>query len=170
MKRILLLIVILTCITTSLFSQSSREEKKAAIKAKKESEIAANSVKYEKAVAAIQAKDFVIFIDRRWSTGSIYRDIRQFLSYEKGYVYLQSVENTVTNKLTVSNYNQTTAKNGDINISMFVKGFYIHEKVDIFLKNGNNWAEVIIGNNAPRFSGELLPRAESNYFMRPDVI
>lgn len=169
MNRILLLIVILTCFSSPLYSQRSKAEKKAAIQAKKQSEIAANIVKYEKAVAAIQAKDFVIFVDMLGSTNMLTRDIRNFLSYEKDYVYFQS-SGSVTNKLTVSNYHKTIDKNGDINISMFVKGFYIHEKVDIFIKNGNNWAEVIIGNNAPRFSGELLPRAESNYFMRPDII
>jgi hypothetical protein len=174
-KRLFMLIEISLILSVVSLGQDKKAEKQTASKAKKEAEIAAKQAKFEKAVAAINAKDFVIFVDMTGTTTKINRDPTNFLSYEKEFVFLQGIAaaNSYTNKLKVTGYSQTTDKNGNINISMFVRGFYIDQKVEIFLKKGDDWAEVIMtpGNDGyHRFSGELLPREQSGYFKRPNEV
>jgi hypothetical protein len=170
-KRLFVLIGISLILAVVTLAQDKKAEKRADAKAKKEAEIAAKQAKFEKAVAAINAKDFVIFVDMIGTTQKINRDLTNFLSYETDFVFMQGniVGNQATHKLKVSNFIQTTDKKGNINISMNVRGFYIDQKVEIFLKKGDNWAEVIIGSFT-RFAGELLPREESGYFKRPNEV
>jgi hypothetical protein len=171
-KRVFLLIVIMIVLSVVSVAQDKKAEKQAAAKAKKEAEIAAKQAKFEKAVAAIEAKDFVIFVDMLGTTQKINRDLTNFLSYEKDFVIIQGViaPNQLTNKVKVTDYKQTTDKNGNINISMWVRGFYIEDKIEIFMKKGDNYAEVIMTMRHIRFSGELLPREESEYFKRPNEV
>jgi hypothetical protein len=171
-KRAVLLIGIMIILSVVSIGQDKKAEKQVAAKVKKEAEIAAKQAKFEKAVAAINAKDFVIFVDMLGTTYKINRDPANFLSYEKDFVFIQGViaTNQLTNKLKVSNYTQTTDKKGNINISMWVRGFYIDDKVEIFMRKGDNYAEVIMTMRFNRFSGELLPREESGYFKRPNEI
>ena len=171
-KKIFLLIGITLILSVVSLAQGIKAEKRAAKRAKMEAEMAAKQAKFEKAVAAIEAKDFVLFVDLLGTTQKINRDLTNFLSYEKDFVFIQGIiaPNQLTNKLKVSDYQQTTDKNGNIYISMWLRGFYLDDKVEIFLRKGDNYAEVIMTMRHTRFSGELLPREESEYFKRPNEI
>ena len=174
-KRIFLLIGVVIFLSAVTLAQNTKAERKAAVKAKKEAEIVAGETRFNKAVSAIEAKDFVIFVDVLGHTQKINRDPTNFLSYETDFVFLQgyAAGNQYTNKLTVSKYSQTTDKYGNVTISMQVRGFYIDERIEISLKKGDNIAEVnVIPSNRGCFyySGELVPRSESDYFKRPNEI
>lgn len=164
MKKILLLFCFLSAAMLSSYAQNKKAERDSLA-----------AVQFRKAVAAIDAKDFVIIVASYETTTGIFEtniDAANFLSYEKDFVFLQGsiiTENNHTNKLTVSDYNQTADKKGNVKVSMQVKGFFITAKVEIFLRKGGNTADVIITNaNGPtkRFSGEVVPRSESKYFKR----
>jgi Domain of unknown function (DUF4251) len=164
MKRILLSICIISTALFSSFGQNSKAEKEAAALAN-----------FEKAVAVVETKDFVIIVDS-YMTGDNFEtntDNSNFMSYEKDFVYLQGLMvsgNAYTNKLTVSDFAQVPDKKGNIKVSMQVRGFYINAKIEISLKKtaGSN-ADVIVTpvkGDIKRFSGEVVPRAESKYFKR----
>jgi hypothetical protein len=138
-----------------------------------------NRVKYEKAVAAVEAKDFVIIVDNYDSGGGNFdtnTDVANFLSYEKEFVFLQGqiiAGNGYTNKLTVSEYSKVADKKGNIKISMQVRGNFINGKIEISLNKGFDNADVILTPTTGtfhRFSGELVPKAESKYFKRSGEI
>jgi hypothetical protein len=164
MKKFLLTFCFICAALFSSFGQNKKADKEALALAK-----------FEKAVSALEAKDFVIIVDSYATAGGNFEtntDNANFLSYEKELVILQGqivAENSYTNKLTVSEYNQAADKKGNIRITMQVRGFYITAKVEIFLKKGGNYADVIItptkGSNK-RFSGEVVPTKESKYFKR----
>ncbi len=167
MKKLLLLIGIISLLSTVSLAQNKRAEKEAAAKAQ-----------FDKAVAAIEAKDFVIIVDtyegndRTIETNT---DMANFLSFEKEFVFLQGIiaGNQYTNRMAVSDYKQETDKKGNINITAQLKGFYIIAKVEIFIKKGGNYADVVINatkGKSIRFSGEVIPKAESKYFKRPGEI
>ena len=146
-------------------AQNKKAEKEAAAKAQ-----------FDKAVAAIESKDFVIIVDT-YGTGTIETntDMANFLSYEKDFVFLQGypAANSYTNKLEVSEYKQEADKKGNLNISMQVKGFYINARIEIFLKKGGNYADVIVSHRkegSRRFSGEVVPKSQSKYFKRPGEV
>ena len=92
---------------TVSFAQNKKADKEAASKAQ-----------FEKAVAAIEAKDFVIIIDTYESaSGTIETnsDDSNFLSYEKEFVFMQRMivaDNNYTNKVTVADYKQVADKKG----------------------------------------------------------
>ncbi len=174
-KKILLPIGITVILSVVSLGQDKRVEKQAAAKAKMEAEIVAKQAKFEKALVAIEAKDFVIFVDMVGTTYKINRDLTNFLSCEKDFVFIQGIiaSNQFTNKVKVSDYNKTIDKKGNIYISMQVRGFYMASKVEIFVRKGDNNAEVIMTpgqTGSTRFSGELLPREESGYFKRPNEV
>jgi hypothetical protein len=167
MKKLLLLIGILSLLSTVSPAQNKKAEKEAAAKAL-----------FDKAVAAIEAKEFVIIVDtydgadRTIQTNT---DVANFLSYEKEFVYLQGITagNQYTNKLVVSDYKQETDKKGNVILIMQVKGTYIIAKIEIFLKKGGNYADVVINatkGNSIRFSGEIVHRALSKYFKKPGEV
>jgi hypothetical protein len=164
MKRILLLFCFVSAALFSSFGQSKKAEKDSIAR-----------VQFEKAVAAMDAKDFVIIVDSYETAGGIFEsntDAANFLSYEKEFVFLQGqmiAGNGYTNKLTVSENNQVTDKKGNVRLVLQVRGFYINAKIEIFLKKGGNYADVILTptkGDTRRFSGELQPRSESKYFKR----
>lgn len=167
MKKFLLLIGIIGLLSNVSPAQNKKAEKEAAAKAQ-----------LDKAVAAIEAKDFVIIVDtydgadRTIQTNT---DVANFLSFEKESVILQGITagNQYTNKLAVSDYKLDTDKKGNVSIEMQVKGFYIIAKIEIFLKKGGNYADVVINatkGNSIRFSGEIIHRALSKYFKRPGEV
>jgi hypothetical protein len=132
-------------------------------------------LKFEKALAAVEAKDFVIIVETyEDSIGSIESSADEgvFLSLEKEFVILQGqivAGNRYTNKLKISQYDQVTDKKGNVRITMQVIGFYITAKTEISLKKGGNYADVIIiptSGTKKRFTGEIIPTAESKYFKR----
>ena len=150
-----------------LMAQNKKAEKEAAAQAQ-----------YDKAIAAIEAKDFVIIVDTYESTTRTIEtntDAANFVSYEKGLIFLQGfpAANQYTNKLEVSDYKQEADKKGNLTISMQVKGFYINARIEIFMKKGGNYADVIISHRKEgtrRFSGEIVPRSQSKYFKRPGEV
>jgi hypothetical protein len=167
MKRILLSVLF---ISLALFSASAQKADKDSIA----------QVKFERAIADIEAKDFVIIVDSYAKEDGSFEtntDNAQFISYEKEFMFLQGMilaDNAQTNKLTVSDYIMETDKKGNVRISMQVSGFYIRAKVEISLKKkAGNYADVIItptkGSNK-RFSGYVVPTARSEYFKRSSVI
>lgn len=167
MKRALLLFAIIGLLSTISIAQNKKAEKEAAAKAQ-----------FDKAAAAIEAKDFVIIVDTYEAgdrTIQTNTDIANFISYEKDYVFMQGgiLVGSATHKMNVSEYKQSADKKGNIKIEMQVKGSLITAKIEIFMKNGGNYADVIVSpskGGSKRFSGEVVPRAESKYFRRPGEV
>lgn len=167
MKKLLILFGIIGFLSTASLAQNKKADKEAAAKAQ-----------FDKAVAAIEAKDFVIIVDTYDGSGGTIEtntEVTNFLSNESESVFLQGIPagNQYTNKLTLSEYKLETDKKGNISINMQVKGFYIIAKVEIFMKKGGNYADVVINatkGKSLRFSGEVIPRAESKYFKRPGEV
>ena len=168
MKKFILFVGFFCLALTVSFAQNKKADKEAAAKAQ-----------YEKAVAAIDAKDFVIVVDTyEAGNGNIETnsDDANFFSYEKEFAFLQGAivaGNNYTNKVTVSDYKAVTDKKGNLRIEMQCKGAFVSSKVEIFMKKGGNYADVIISpttGDAKRFSGEVIPRAESKYFKRPGEV
>jgi hypothetical protein len=167
MKRLFILIVILGFIAPMAIAQNKKAEKEAAAQAQ-----------YEKALAAIETKEFVIIVETYESatrTIETNTDVANFFSFEKDFVFLQGfpAANQYTNKLEVSEYKQETDKKGNLNISMQVKGFYINARIEIFMKKGGNYADVIVSHRKEgtrRFSGEIVPKSQSKYFKRPGEV
>lgn len=163
MKKLLILLGILGLLSTASSAQNKKAEKEAAAQAQ-----------FEKALAAIEAKEFVIIVDY-YEGAQTNTDVANFLSFEKEYVFLQGITagNQYTNKLAVSDYKQEIDKKGNVTIEMQVKGFYIMAKIEIFLKKGGNYADVVINaskGRSIRFSGEIIHRAVSKYFKRPGEV
>jgi protein involved in ribonucleotide reduction len=168
MKRVFLLAALACFVFSVSFAQNKKAEKEAAEKQK-----------FEKAVAAIDIKDFVIIVDTYESNGGTIEtntDVNNFFSYEIDAVYLQGAivsGNNFTNKLSVTDYNKETDKKGNIKMVMRVRGSFIEGKIEVFMKKGSNWADVIFTptkGTTRRFSGEIIPKSESKYFRRPGEI
>jgi hypothetical protein len=168
MKRIFFLIGIV-CISLSVsFAQNKKAEKEAAAKAQ-----------FEKAVAAVEAKDFVIIVDSYEAGNGIIEtntDVTNFISYEKEFVFLQGWTcggGNNPNKMDISDFKQVLDKKGNLKVEMQARGSFITAKIEISMKNGGNYADVIITSTkgmTKRFSGEVIPRGESKYFKRPGEV
>ncbi len=168
MKKFFIAFCFLGAALMPTFAQDKKAEREAAALAA-----------FEKTLATIESKDFVIIVGT-YQIGGVFEtnnDNSIFLAYEKEYIILQGnliTGNNNTNKLMVSDYNQTTDKKGNIKISMQAKGNLINAKIEISLKkSAGKMADVIITptrGDVKRFSGEVVPRAESNYFRRPGEI
>jgi len=167
MKRTFLLMGCLVILSIASLAQNKKADKEAAAKAQ-----------FEKAVAAIEAKEFVIIVDSYEASNRTIEtntDVANFISYEKEFVFLQGIPagNQYTNKVNVSDFKQETDKKGNIRLNMQVKGFYVTAKIEIFLKKGGNYADVIVSptkGETKRFSGEIIPKSESKYFKRPGEV
>ena len=168
MKKFFLTFCFLAAALMPAVSQDKKAEREAAALAA-----------FENALATIETKEFVIIVDS-YETGGIFEtitDVAIFFSYEKEFAYLQGrilTGNDNTNKLTVSDFNQVTDKKGNVKFSMQTKGFFINAKIEISLKKtGGSKADVIITptkGDVKRFSGDVVPRAQSKYFKRPGEI
>lgn len=167
MKSLYLIIILFGLTLTTSFAQNKKAEKEAAAKAQ-----------FDKAVAAIDAKDFVIIVDSYESGSGTFEtnsDNANFISYEKEFVFVQGwvAGDASTHKLNVSDYKQSFDKKGNLKIEMQLRGSLITAKVEIFMKNGGNYADVLVSPSkcgTKRFSGEVIPRAESKYIKRPGVV
>ena len=169
MKRIILLLGIFVALSAVSFAQNKKAEKEAAAKAQ-----------FDKAVAAIDAKDFVIVVDSyedtKDNTIQTNTDMAIFVSYEKEFAFLQGTILTgdnSTHRMNVSDYKQTVDKKENVRIEMQLKGSLLTAKVEIYLKKGGNYADVIVTpvkGATKRFSGELISRSESKYIKRPGVV
>jgi len=168
MKKLFLAFCFLSTALLPSFAQNKKAEREAAALAA-----------FEKAVATIETKDFVIIVGT-YQIGGVFEtnnDNATFLAYEQDHIILQGnliSDNNNTNKLMVSDYNQITDKKGNIKISVQAKGNLINAKIEIKLKKtAGNMADVIITptkGEVKRFSGEVTPKAESTYFRRPGEI
>ena len=168
MKRIILSICFISAALLSTFAQNKKAERDSIAK-----------VKFTKALAAIEAKDYVIIVDSYAKEDGSFEtntDRANFFSFEKDFAFIQGqiiAGNSYTNKLTVTDYNQVTDKKGNIRIIMYVRGNFIIGKVEISLKKGSNYADVVLTptqGKFQRFSGEVTPRRESKYFKRSGEI
>lgn len=166
MKRIILSLCLVTIGLLGSYGQNKKAERDSIA-----------LIKFEKALADIDAKDFAIIVDTYGNSYETNTDNANFLSYEKDFMLLQGqiiANNSYTNKLEVIDSSQATDKKGNVKVSLQVKGFYITAKIEISLKKtSGNYADVIITptrGDAIRFSGNIVPRAESKYFKRPGEI
>ncbi len=168
MKKILLSVLFIALAFNVNFAQNSKAEKEAAAAAL-----------FNKAVAAIEAKDFAIVPDQyETSNGTIETnsDDFAFISYEKEFVYLQGMivaSNSFTNRTSVTDYKQEFDKKGNLKVVMQVKGSAITAKIEISMKKGSNYADVIVTptkGETRRFSGEVLLRSESKYRKRSNEV
>ena len=168
MKKLILFLGIFLALTAVSVAQNKKAEKEAAAKAQ-----------FDKAVAAIDAKDFVIVVDTyedKDNTLQTNTDMANFVSYEKEFAFLQGsilTGDNSTHRMNVSDYKQTVDKKENVRIEMQLKGSLLTAKVEIYLKKGGNYADVIITpvkGTTKRFSGEVIPRAESKYIKRPGVV
>jgi hypothetical protein len=164
MKKIFLFVGLICITLTVSFAQNKKADKDS---------IAV--VKFEKALASVEAKDFVIIVEYyKTEAGSLENntDAANFLSYEKEFVYLQGQivsENGYRNKLTVSDYSNSEDQKRNVQITMQARSLLITAKIEIKQKKGGNYADVIITptkGSVKRFSGEVVPTAESKYFKR----
>ncbi len=169
MKRYLISIILITAMVMPLFSQSKKAEREAAALAA-----------FEVAVATLETKDYVIIVGTYQGEGGSFNDNTDpanFLAFEGDHIILQGTiitENNNTNKLTVSDYNESTDKKGNIRVYYQAKGLMINAKVEMSLKkSAGDVADIIITptrGTIKRFNGKIVPRAKSNYFRRPGEI
>jgi NAD(P)H-hydrate repair Nnr-like enzyme with NAD(P)H-hydrate dehydratase domain len=164
MKKVLLAICFISAVLFTANAQDKKAEREAAALAA-----------FEKALATVESKDFVIIVGTYQTEGvfSDNTDNANFLAFENDHIILQGAiiaDNNNTNKLAVSDYNQTTDKKGNVRISFQAKGLLINARVEISLKkNAGDVADVIITptkGEVKRFNGEVVPKAQSKYFRR----
>lgn len=168
MKRVLFTILILALSLSVATAQNKKAEKEAA-----------GLAQFEKAKAAIEAKEFVIVPDsyeKSDGTPEPNTDDANFLSFEDGSVFLQGMiicSNSFTNKTESTSFNIKEDKKGNLFIEMQVKGSAITARIEIQLRKGGGYAEVIViptKGTTRRFSGEVVPKAEARYIKRPNVV
>jgi hypothetical protein len=168
MKHLFLFSTLMVLAVASSFSQNKKAEKEA--EAKKN---------YDKALIALEMKEYVIIVDSYEAGNGIIEtntDVANFFANEKEYIILQGnmvVGSTNPHKMTVNEYNQETDKKGNVTIDMELKGSLVTAKAEIFMKKGGNYADVVItttNRGTKRFSGEVIPRSESKYFKRPGEV
>ncbi|HON54606.1 MAG TPA: DUF4251 domain-containing protein [Bacteroidales bacterium] len=168
MKRFLL-IAIMSFVAFSVGYSQNKAEKEAAAQ-----------VLFESAKAAIESKDFVIVPDSYENEdGSMETntDNSHFLAYEGGqYLFLQGsivCNNNYTNKTTVNSFEQKVDKKGNLSVLMQISGSQINARVEIMVRKGTNYAEVIItpsSGKTKKFSGEVVPRSKAKYYKKSNII
>ncbi len=146
---------------------------------KAEKEAAAQAL-YDSAKAALESKDFVIVPDSyEKSDGTIETntDDSHFLAYEGAQsLFLQGsivCNNAYTNKTTVNSFEQKVDKKGNITVIMQVSGSQINARIEISVRKGTNYAEVILtpsGKNPKIFSGEVVPRSKAKYYTKSNIV
>jgi len=168
MKKIITTLLLVLLAISPGISQNKKAEREAAAQAM-----------FEKAKAAINAKEFVIVPDSyEKSDGSpeTNTDDAIFISYETDFFYLQGeivCGNKFTNRAEVTSYNVKEDKKGNLFVEMQVKGNQITARVEIQMRKGSNYADITVyptKGDARKFSGEVVPRAEAKYFKRPNVV
>lgn len=129
MKKVFMAICFLSAALIPAIGQDKKAEREAAALAA-----------FEKALATIETKDYVIIVGTYQSEGGIFNDNTDnanFMAFENDHIILQGAivaENNYTNKLMVSDYNQVTDKKGNVRLSFQAKSALINAKVEISLK------------------------------------
>lgn len=189
-KFIALVTVIMASMTvTTLYAQETQTEKRANRKAQraaerarlKAAEQAANAISYEDAVAALQAKQFVMEADRvtfRNGQSAFVNSNTNFVLVNQERGTVQVAFNTsysgpngiggITVDGSVSDIKTTTDKKGNLNCSFNIQGIGISAQVFLTLIEGNDNATVTItpnfNSNTMNLSGKLVPLEKSNIF------
>ncbi|WP_294585895.1 DUF4251 domain-containing protein [uncultured Bacteroides sp.] len=188
MKKFIALaaLVMLGITTNTVFAQeSSRAERKAARDAKrakmKAEEQVANTISYDDAVAALQAKQFVMEANQvmfRNGQTAFVNSNTNFVLVNEGRGTVQVAFNTVypgpngiggvTVDGTVSDIQTTTDKRGNVNCNFSIQGIGISAQIFLTLTDGGNNATVTISpnfnGNTMTLSGNLVPLEQSNIF------
>jgi len=130
---------------------------------------------YAAAEGAIEAKCFVIIPDSYTAlSGGVENlsDPYQFLLCENNLVYLQGSvtgAGSFTHRTEISSYSVKTSKNS-VSVRMQVKGTAIVARIDISVRKGSNYADVIVtptkGAAARSFSGPLVLPSQGQYMKR----
>ncbi|TNF38293.1 MAG: DUF4251 domain-containing protein [Bacteroidetes bacterium] len=129
MKKYIIAICFLTAALMPALAQDKKAEREAAALAA-----------FEKALATIETKNYVIIVGTYQTEGAIFIDNidnANFMQFENDHIILQGTiitENSYTNKLEVSDYEQTTDKKGNIRITYQAMGRMINAKVTMTLK------------------------------------
>ncbi|HOC05361.1 MAG TPA: DUF4251 domain-containing protein [Bacteroidales bacterium] len=147
---------------------------------KKAEREAAAQAAFEKALATIETKNYVIIVATFQDANGVdvdNTDNANFLAFENENVILQGgivAGNNHTNKLAVSNYDQITDKKGNVRITYQAMGRMINAKITMSIKKSSgDMAEVIITptkGTVKRFTGRIVPTAESRHYRRPGEI
>jgi len=168
MKRFFLVSILSIAVFSIGYSQSKAEKEAAAL------------ALFESAKAAIESKDFVIVPDsyeKEDGTMETNTDNSHFLAYEGGqYLFLQGsivCNNNYTNKTTVNSFEQKIDKKGNLSVLMQISGSQVNARVEIMVRKGTNYAEVIItpsNGKTKTFSGEIVPRSKAKYYKKSNII
>jgi hypothetical protein len=169
MKKYILAICFLSAALMPSFGQDKKAEREAAALAA-----------FEKALATIETRNYVVIVGTYQTEDAIFvdnTDNANFMQFENDHILLQGAiitDNSYTNNLAVSDYDQVTDKKGNIRISYQAMGKLINAKVVMTLKKASgNMVEVIITptkGSVKRFTGELVPTAQSKHFRRTGEI
>lgn len=171
------------------YAQENRTEKRADRKAQRDAERARlkaeekadDALAYQEAVAALQAKQFVVEGDRvmfRNGQSEFVTSNTNFVLVNENRGTVQVAFNTaqpgpngiggVTVDGSVSDLQSTTDKKGNRNIRFSIQGVGVSAQVFLTLTNGSNDASITINPNfnsrSMTLSGKLVPLEQSNIF------
>ena len=162
MKRILLLAALALCALPLLGQKLSKEER-----------AAAGQARYDAALAAINAKTWVLVPseytnpDGEMETND---DNSVFLSFEGGNVFGQGrcvTDNTQNNIGEATKYDVNVDKKCNVKITMIVSGRMWRGTYKISMRKGDNEADVIFNpggsGTTRRFHGPIVPLAGADY-------
>lgn len=169
MKRILLLAAFALCALPLLGQKLSKEER-----------AAAGQARYDAALAAINAKTWVLVPseytnpDGEMETND---DNSVFLSSEGDNVFGQGrcvTDNTQNNIGEATKYDVNVDKKGNVKITMIVSGRMWRGTYKISMRKGDNEADVIFNpggsGTTRRFHGPIVPLAGADYNKRANPI
>lgn len=191
MKKFIVLATVIAAslVTTAVYAQESRAEKRANRKAQKDAERArlkaaeqiANTISYDDAVAALQAKQFVMEADQvmfRNGQTAFVNSNTNFVLVNQGHGTVQVAFNTaypgpngiggITVDGTVSEIKTTSDKRGNLSCNFSIQGIGISAQIFLTLSKGSNKATVTISpnfnSNNMTLSGTLVPLEQSGIF------
>lgn len=191
MKKLIALaaLIMLGITAGNAYAQENRTEKRADRKAQRDAERARlkaeekadDTLAYQEAVAALQAKQFVVEGDRvmfRNGQSEFVTSNTNFVLVNENRGTVQVAFNTaqpgpngiggVTVDGSVSDLQSTTDKKGNRNIRFSIQGVGVSAQVFLTLTNGSNDASITINPNfnsrSMTLSGKLVPLEQSNIF------
>lgn len=145
----------------------------------KEEKAAMQKAAYEAAVAAVNAKAFVIVPDTyTMSDGEMGDNIdnSNFISFEGDKMYAQGsivCGNKYTNELEITAYEAKFDKKGNLKLKVSVNGRMLKGTLTISMRNKGNNADVIFtpqNSTTIKFSGPIVPLKEAQYNKRSNPV
>lgn len=178
MKKILLLMFVLSAMARNIQAQETKEPTKEEKKALQER---LDSLQYEEALKAVNAKEFTLEADQvvfKYGQTAYVSSNTNFVSVMGEDAVVQVAFNIpfsgpnglggVTVDGTVSGYDPKVDKKGNLSLSMNVMGAGISARIDIYLPKGSNRASITISpnfnSNRLTLNGVILPASRSNVF------